>query len=122
MSSRRVKIINSLLRGVISDVRVKEVKNPHLASLISITEVDITSDLRQAKVYVSVLGSEEDKTESLKALKSAAGFIAIAASKQVRMRFFPDLTFHLDTSVDDQIKIEKILSEIKEEKKHRDES
>ena len=111
--------MNSLLKEVIADVIRAEVKNPHLPELATITHVAITKDLRHAKVYVSVIGEEKEKMEAIGALRSAAGFIAVQASKQVTMRYFPELKFILDDSVDQQMQIDKLLSEIQTERESR---
>lgn len=120
MSGRRIERINSLLKEVVSDVIRKEVKNPHLPELITITHVEVTKDLRYAKVYVSVLGSEAEKTTAIETLQSASGFIGVHASKQVVMRYFPELTFILDDSLDQQIRIDQLVSEIQAEREIRE--
>lgn len=117
---RRVERLNSLLREVISEVILREVKNPHVSSMVSVTTVSITPDLRYAKVYVNVIGSDEDKEETLKALTRSAGFIGSHSSKKVSLRYFPSLTFILDKSLDDQMRIEEILQDVKKEKDIRD--
>lgn len=116
---QRTDRLNSLLKEVISDVIRKDVRNPHVNELLTITHVEITKDLHYAKVYVSVIGSETEKQETLGALNSAAGFIAIQASKQVVMRYFPTLTFKLDLSIDKQIRIESILDKLAKERESR---
>jgi len=115
--TRRVQRLNSLLKQVISDVIRKEVKNPHLPKLITITHVDITKDLHHAKVYVSVIGDEIAKQEAMQALHSASGFIGVHASKEMKIRYFPELTFVLDDTVDKQIRIEEIIHQIEQERK-----
>jgi len=120
MAIKRTERLNSLLKEVISDVIKKQVRNPLINELLTITRVDITSDLHYAKVYVSVMATEEEKLETVKALQSASGFIATNASKQVVMRYFPDLTFKLDDSVEKHMRIEQLLWEIGNEKKSRD--
>lgn len=120
MSERRIERLNSLLKEVISDVIRKEVKNPHLPNLITITNVDITRDLRHAKVAVSVIGDDETREAALKALQSAAGFVAVHASKQVNFRYFPELTFILDKSIDQQMRIDALLSNIQAERESRE--
>lgn len=116
----RTDRLNSSLREVISEVIKREVRNPHVNELVTVTRVDITKDLHYAKVYISVIGTPEVKKETLAALNSAAGFIAVNASKQVVMRYFPALTFRLDDSVDKHMRIQTLLSEISEEKKSRE--
>lgn len=116
MAKERTARLNSLLKEVITDVIRKEVRNPHVKELFTITRVDITKDLRHAKVFVSVIGSKEDKEKTVQALQSAAGFIATNSAKKVVMRYFPDLTFILDDSVDKHMRIEELLAEIQAKK------
>lgn len=119
MSEKRVKRLNSLLKEVINEVVRDDVRNPNVAELTSITEVEITKDLRHAKVYISVIGNEAEKKATLEALQSAAGYISVLASKKVVMRYFPALTFKLDTSVDKQMRIHSLLEKIHDEEEHR---
>jgi len=112
MSDKRVKRLNSLLKEVLNEVVRSEVRNPKMCTLTSITEVDITKDLRQAKVYISVIGTEQEKNTTLEVLQSAAGFISVLASKKVVMRYFPSLTFKLDTTVETQMRINSLLEKI----------
>ena len=119
MKKNRLERLNSLLKEVITEVINKDVRNPHISSFVSVVSVDITADLKHAKVFISVLGTEEEKKKILQALESAAGFIAIQASKQVVMRYFPMLSFKLDTSVDEYMKIDAILGKIHEEQSSR---
>lgn len=119
MSVSRTDRLNSLLKEVISEVIRHDVRNPHVNELLTITRVDITKDLHYAKVYVSVIGSETEKQETLAALNSAAGFIAVNSSKKVVMRYFPALTFRLDDSVDKHMRIENLLDKISKERQER---
>jgi len=120
MQGKRVKRLNSLLKEVITEVINKDVNDPRLAQFVSVTEVDITKDLHHAKVYISILGTEKERRETIEALDSASGFIAVNSSKKVRMRYFPALTFKLDTSVDKHILIDNLLEDINDEQQTRD--
>ena len=100
----------------------RDVRNPHVTELVTVTRVRITKDLHYAKVYISVIGTTPSKAETIAALQSAAGFIAVNASKKVTMRYFPELTFKLDDSVDKHMRIEELLGEINEERKSRKET
>jgi ribosome-binding factor A len=120
MSERRVERLNSLLKEVISDVIHKEMKNPHLPPLVTVTGVQITKDLRHAKVYVSIIGDQETKIKAISILQSASGFIALHSSKHVVMRFFPDLMFILDESVEKQMQIDSLISKIQKERESRE--
>ena len=119
MAVQRTDRLNSLLKEVITEVIKRDVRNPHVAEFVSVTRVQITKDLHYAKVYVSIIGSEQQKAETMDALNSAAGFIAVQASREVVMRYFPELTFRLDDSVDKHMKIEGLLSEINKERESR---
>jgi ribosome-binding factor A len=111
--SRRIERINSLLREVISEVIQREVKNPHVSALITITGVETTKDLHHAKVFVSIIGTPDQRKETLEALQSARGFIAVAASKKVVLRYFPEIQFKLDDGAEHQARIEEILAKIR---------
>lgn len=119
MVKQRTDRLNSLLKEVISEVIRKDVRNPHVNELMTITRVEITKDLHHAKVFVSVIGDEAAKAETIMALQNAAGFIAVTSSKKVVMRYFPELHFKLDDSVDKHMRIEKILGEISSERESR---
>lgn len=119
MVKNRIPRLNSLLREVFSEVILKEVRNPQVHPLVTVTAVDISCDLQHAKVYVSVIGTPVEKESTVKALQSAAGFIAVHASKKVVMRYFPTLIFKLDNSVEKQIHIDSVLDQIHTEQKTR---
>lgn len=119
MKGNRIQRINSLLKEVIFDVIQKQVRNPNVNTFVTVTRVDTSQDLYHAKVYVSMIASDEEKEKVLKALETAAGFIAVHASKQVSLRHFPSLSFKLDHAADDHFRIEQILSDIEQEKASR---
>lgn len=104
---------------MLSEVIRDDVRDPRLAPFVSITRVDITSDLQHAKVYISVIGTPKQKEETIIALQSAAGFVAITASKKVVMRYFPALNFKLDQTLEEQLRIEEVLGKINQEKRAR---
>ena len=117
--SRRTSRLNSLLKEVISEVIARDVRNPHIGGLISVASVDVSKDLHYAKVYVSIIGDDKVRTETLAALQSAAGFIATVASKKVTLRYFPSLTFKLDITADSHQHIDELLKKIDDEKSSR---
>ncbi len=119
MAVKRTDRLNSLLKEVISEVIRRDVRNPHVAELITVTRVEITKDLHYAKVYISVIGTDEQKKETLTALQSAAGFIAVNSSQKVVMRYFPELTFKLDDSVEKHMRIEELLYKVNRERETR---
>ncbi len=120
MAVQRTDRLNSLLKEVISEVIKRDVRNPHVGELLTVTRVDITKDLHYAKVYISVIGDAAQKAATLAALQSAAGFIAVQSSHKVVMRYFPELTFKLDDSVDKHMRIADLLHKINEEREERE--
>ncbi len=119
MVKQRVDRLNSLLKEVISEVIRRDVRNPHVTEFVTVTRVQISKDLHYAKVFISIIGTQQQKVETLEALQSAAGFIAVNASRKVVMRYFPELTFRLDDSVEKHMRIEELLTEISKERKSR---
>jgi ribosome-binding factor A len=119
MVKKRTDRLNSLLKEVISEVVTKDVRDPRVSQFVTITRVDISKDLHHAKVYISVIGTMAEKEQTIEALQSAAGFIALHASKKVIMRYFPSLTFKLDSSVEQHLRIDALLGQIHEEQKSR---
>ena len=100
MTARRMDRVNALLRERIGEVLVTELSDPRLASVISVIRVVTSSDLRNAKVYVSVLGDDGQKQKSLEALTSASGFINRSVKKGVDLKYMPFLVFELDNSIE----------------------
>ncbi len=98
---------------------MRDVHNPKVSTLVTIKKVDITKDLHHAKVYISLVGSDSEKRQTLKALQSAAGFISTQAAKKVVMRYFPQLTFHLDDTLEDELRIHNLLEKIHDEQAKR---
>ena len=114
-STRRVERINDLLRSELSELIGRELKDPRLAGLISITEVETTSDLRHAKVFVSVFGSDEERQSSLAALRSAAGFLRHEVAQRIVIRHMPELDFRIDSSIERGDRILRLLRQVAEE-------
>ena len=112
----RLQRVNQLIREEISLLIQRELKDPRLG-FVTVTEVDVTKDLRAAKVYVSVLGSEVQLQASLQALESARGFIRNWLVPRLRMRTVPHFTFHPDRSMAHAAHIQTVLEELKTEER-----
>lgn len=119
--TRRTDRLNSLLKEVISEVIRSKVRHPGVDEMCTVSRVSITPDLHYAKVYISVIGDDKKKKETVDALNAAHGFIAVNASKEVTMRYFPELTFILDDSVDKHARIEDLIKSIQDERIKREE-
>lgn len=112
----RLQRVNQLIREEISLLIQRELKDPRLG-FVTVTEVDVTKDLRSAKVYVSVLGSEAQLQASLQALESARGFMRNWLVPRLRMRAVPHFTFHPDRSMAHAAHIQTVLEELKTEER-----
>lgn len=120
MKKNRLARVDSLLKEVIFEVIQKEVRNPHVSTFVTVTKVETSADLHHAKVYISMICSEEEKAKVLSALQSAAGFIAVHAAKKAQLRYFPNLTFKLDTALEEHMRIQKIIGDIEKERASRE--
>ncbi len=88
-----------------------ELSDPRLSSVISVTRVVASSDLRSAKIYISVLGNDEQKQKSLEALRSASGFINRSVKKGINLKYMPFLAFELDNSIEKGSEILELIDE-----------
>ena len=112
--SRQEKLAEEL-RKEVSNIIQREVKDPRLG-FVTITKVEITQDLRYAKIYFSVLGEDKEYKKTGAALDSALGFIRSLIAQRVKLRFAPEIIFKEDRSSEYSIKIQKLLDEIKRKK------
>jgi ribosome-binding factor A len=108
--SRRIERVNMLVRQEISQIMAVEMNDPRLSTLISITEVRTSSDLRRAKVYFSVLGDENTKQNVLAAMESAGGFIHRTMKRNLKLKFAPVLSFELDESIEQGTEMLDLIS------------
>lgn len=115
MNVRRTSRLNEEIKKIISTIIQNELKDPRIPMITSITHVDVTKDLRYAKVYVSVYGDEEQKSKCIEGLKSASGFIRKEIGSRIKIRYVPELVFELDNSIEHGLHISQILEEIKKE-------
>ena len=89
----------SLIRTIASDMIANKVHDPRIGKFVSITRVEVTQDMQMAKIFVSVMGTEEDQRSTMRGLKSAQGLIQRAVAKGVTARICPHLTFISDHSI-----------------------
>lgn len=113
----RIVRISEEVKKEISSIIQNEIKDPRLPNMVSIIACDVTKDLSHAKVYISVLGNEEEKKNAIKALKSAAGFIRRELGHRVKLRAVPEIHFELDTSIEHGMYINKLLDDTKKDLK-----
>ncbi|WP_300410558.1 30S ribosome-binding factor RbfA [Lagierella sp.] len=114
MNEKRVRRISSEINKVVSELLYKDLKNPNIDPLYTgITGVKVTNDLSFAYIYISVIGDEIKKEETLKGFEESKGFIRKEISRQVDLRHTPTLIFKLDESYERGMHIESILNELK---------
>ena len=107
--TRRTQRIGNLLRLEISDLLQHQMNDPRLSNFISVTEVSTSPDLRHAKVFVSVLGNETQKKEVLQGFAAATGFIHRELANRLTLRRIPELSFHLDNSIEQGAKVLELI-------------
>ncbi|MDR1101174.1 MAG: 30S ribosome-binding factor RbfA [Clostridiales bacterium] len=112
MQHRMDKINEGIKRDIAAVIR--EVKDPRVAAMTSVVGVATTKDLKQAKVFVSVMGNESEQKETLNGLKSAGGFIRRELGERIDLHFTPELIFVLDHSMETGAKINSILKDIQD--------
>ncbi len=111
----RIVRISEEVKKEISSIIQNDLKDPRLPDMVSIISCSVTKDLRYAKVFISVLGTDEEKKNAISALKSAAGFIRRELGHRVQLRYTPEIHFELDTSIEHGIYINKLLDDAKKE-------
>ena len=92
------------------------VKDPRVVGLVTVTGVDVTRDLRVAKVYVSILGSDSERAATLDGLASVAGHLRSRIGRALRLRLAPEVSFKLDESVARAARIESLLAQIQDDR------
>lgn len=110
--TRRTDRVNGLLRQEISNLLSRELNDPRLSGVVSITQVKTSSDLRYATVYVSVMGKREEKDMALEGISSATGFMRRELRGRVSLRYIPELKFILDESLDNAERIFGLMDSI----------
>ncbi|WP_100404444.1 30S ribosome-binding factor RbfA [Bacillus solitudinis] len=116
MSNVRAHRVGEQMKKELSDIIMRELKDPRV-TFVTVTGVDVTGDLQQAKVYISVLGSEEQKESTLLGLSKAKGFIRTEIGKRIRLRKTPEIMFEMDQSVEYGNRIETLLSDLNKEQR-----
>ncbi len=112
----RQEKLGELIAAELSDLLRNRVKDPRVG-FASITHVEVSGDLRHAKVFVSVMGTEEEKVASMKGLKNAAGYLRHELAGRIVLRYMPEITFKLDTSIEEGARILALINKIEEEER-----
>lgn len=109
MSKKRNSRLSGEMKKVIADIIRKDVKDPRISDLMSVTDVNVTEDLKFAKVFISVYGDYEP---TLEALQSAKGFIRREVGRNIKMRITPELIFVKDDSIEKGIYMSSLINKV----------
>ncbi|UCD22487.1 MAG: 30S ribosome-binding factor RbfA [Chloroflexota bacterium] len=111
--SRRSERTSKLIQREISGLLEREVNDPRLSKLISVTEVTLSPDLKHAKIFVSTLGDEMDnKAEMLAGFNKASGFLRRELASHLKLRYTPQLSFHYDDSIERGARLLKLMGDL----------
>jgi ribosome-binding factor A len=117
--TERMRRVNEAIREALADA-VGDLKDPRIG-FVTVTGVETSPDLRQAKVFVSVLGNERKREQSLEGLQSAHGVLQSRLASELRMKRTPQLTFEYDPSVAEGVRMSKLIDELAPEGRNEDE-
>ena len=115
MKNQRINRISEEVKKVVSELLYNGLKDPRVHPLTSITNVEVTRDLSFAKIYISVLGNEKEKQDSLEGLVSAKGYIRKEIGKRVDLRVVPVPIFVLDESIEKAMYMTDLINKVKKE-------
>ncbi|MDR1205518.1 MAG: 30S ribosome-binding factor RbfA [Peptococcaceae bacterium] len=112
MANHRKYRVEEEIKREVARMIQDEVKDPRISGLISVTHVEVAKDYRKAKIYVSCLAEKKDQQIVLKSLGGANGFIRSELASRLSLRFVPEIEFLIDHSIENGVKISKMLSEL----------
>ena len=107
--TRRIERLNSVIQQEISQLLREQVNDPRLTSLISITKVSTSADLRHTKVFISTIGDKVDKKEILQGFTAASGFLRSQLATRLQLRHMPELSFQFDDSIERAAEVLKLI-------------
>ena len=114
----RQERLGELIAAELSDLLRTRVKDPRVG-FASITHVEVSGDLRHAKIFVSVMGNAEEQAETMKALRHASGFLRHELATRIVLRYMPELVFKLDTSIEEGARILALIQQIEQEEQQK---
>ena len=120
-NTRRTDRIAEAIREEVARFLNERAKDPRIQGFVTVTGVDVTPDLRQARVYVSVMGSETERASTFEGLASLASHLRPKLARALRLRFAPEIEFRPDASIERAARIETLLSQIKDGERPADE-
>lgn len=118
--SERIKKVSETVKELVSEIIQRKIKDPRVG-FVTITDAEVAPDLKEAKIYFTVLGGAKKRVEAQEALSHAAGFIRAELGKRIEMKYTPHLTFQYDESIERALRIEKLISKIERERREKGE-
>ena len=118
--SRRPDRVAEAIREAVAMFLAEGVKDPRVTGLVTVTGVDVTRDLRHAKVHVSILGTEVEKAATMEGLQSVAGYLRAKLGRTLRLRVTPELDFRYDASIAHAARIDSLLEQIRADEPGKD--
>jgi ribosome-binding factor A len=118
---RRADRVGEAIRMEVATFLREGAKDPRLVGMVTITAVEVPRDLRHAKIFVSILGTDSERAATLDALESMKGHLRSRLARTMKLRVAPELSFKLDQSVARAARIESLLAQVRDEKKSGDE-
>jgi len=117
MSYQRTRRIEEEIRKSLSRILIGQIKDPRVGNLVSIVRVELSKDLKFAKVYVSVFGDKLEKENAMEGLISASGFLRKELGAELKIRHVPEIHFKLDSSIEHSITVARIINKLSQEKR-----
>lgn len=111
---RRPEKVREFIKEQVSEIIQHRLKDPRIG-FVSVTDVEVSLDLRHAKIFVSVLGNEQAKADTMAGLESAIGYVRGELGRRLQMRFTPEILFRLDESIERGTRVMSLIREIREE-------
>jgi len=119
--TRRTERVNDTVQVELSDIIRRRLKDPRICQLTTVTQVITSADLKHARIFVSVMCSDDERSETLKHLKSAAGYLRTELSKRLTMRYTPELIFEQDDSIERGAHLLELIDQVCTEDDQTDE-
>ncbi|MBM7623475.1 30S ribosome-binding factor RbfA [Sporohalobacter salinus] len=116
MGNYRPRRVAELIKKEVSQMLQREIKDPRIG-FVTVTDVEVSEDLRHAKVFVSVLDDEEAKEETMEGLKNAVGYVRRELGQRIRLRHTPEILFRYDDSIERGARIFEILKDLNQDEK-----
>ena len=113
--AHRIERINSLIQVEISQLLQREVRDPRLGNFIAVTKVDTAPDLKHTRIYISFLGTEAERQETIKVLTAASGFFRRELSRHLNLRYTPEISFIADNSIERGDRITRLIDKVSSE-------